>query len=114
MSTAIVIGAHGLLGSESVARFCEMGFDVIGIDNDMRARFFGPEASTRWQGERLRSAYPKYRSHSADIRDALAIERIFTLNLLECTRLHAPKATFIFTSTNKVYGDRPNQWPLAE
>ena len=37
-----------------------------------------------------------------------------TLNLLECTRLHAPKATFIFTSTNKVYGDRPNELPLIE
>lgn len=31
-----------------------------------------------------------------------------TMNMLELTRLYAPKATFIFTSTNKVYGDRPN------
>ena len=37
-----------------------------------------------------------------------------TLNLLELTRLHAKKATFIFTSTNKVYGDTPNKLPLVE
>jgi CDP-paratose 2-epimerase len=37
-----------------------------------------------------------------------------TLNLLEATRLHCPKATFIFTSTNKVYGDTPNYLPLIE
>jgi len=37
-----------------------------------------------------------------------------TLNLLEATRLHAPDAAFIFTSTNKVYGDLPNSLPLKE
>ncbi|WP_298222180.1 NAD-dependent epimerase/dehydratase family protein [Flavobacterium sp.] len=37
-----------------------------------------------------------------------------TLNMLEATRLHCPKATFIFTSTNKVYGDTPNFLPLVE
>ena len=37
-----------------------------------------------------------------------------TLNLLEAARKHAPQAVFIFTSTNKVYGDRPNELPLVE
>lgn len=37
-----------------------------------------------------------------------------TLNVLEATRNHAPEAVFIFTSTNKVYGDRPNTLPLIE
>jgi CDP-paratose 2-epimerase len=37
-----------------------------------------------------------------------------TLTLLEATRLHAPESVFIFTSTNKVYGDRPNELPLVE
>ncbi len=37
-----------------------------------------------------------------------------TLNLLEMTRKHCPNATFIFTSTNKVYGDTPNYLPLVE
>jgi CDP-paratose 2-epimerase len=42
------------------------------------------------------------------------INAVGTLNLLEATRLHAEEATFIFTSTNKVYGDRPNTLPLVE
>ena len=37
-----------------------------------------------------------------------------TLNMLEMTRQHAPEAVFIFTSTNKVYGDNPNFLPLVE
>jgi CDP-paratose 2-epimerase len=37
-----------------------------------------------------------------------------TLNLLELCRLHCPEAVFIFTSTNKVYGDTPNYLPLIE
>ena len=37
-----------------------------------------------------------------------------TLNLLELTKLYAPKAAFIFMSTNKVYGDNPNKLPLEE
>ncbi len=43
-----------------------------------------------------------------------AVNAIGTMNLLEATRLHAPEATFIFTSTNKVYGDTPNLLPLVE
>jgi len=42
------------------------------------------------------------------------INAVGTLNLLEATRLHAPDATFVFTSTNKVYGDLPNELPLTE
>ncbi len=150
MSSAIITGAHGLVGSEAAAWFCERGLDVIGIDNDMRARFFGPEASTTWQGKRLREAFPRYRTVDLDIREVSQMERLFqeysssvdlvihtaaqpshdwaahdphtdftvnangTLNLLECTRKYSPAATFIFTSTNKVYGDRPNELPLIE
>src|ERR1043166_6316198 len=76
MSTVVVTGAHGLVGSETVAWFCEKGHDVVGIDNDMRARFFGVDASTAWQGARLQSAYPKYRAVDADIRPLPAIERV--------------------------------------
>ncbi len=50
---AIVTGSGGLIGSESVRHFVEQGFDVIGLENDMRARFFGPEASTARTTERL-------------------------------------------------------------
>ena len=150
MAIAIITGSGGLVGAETAKLFAERGLDVVGIDNDQRARFFGPEASTRWQVEQLRHGLPHYRHEDADIRDADAIDAIFTrygsqiavvvhcaaqpshdwaarepitdftvnangtLNLLEATRRHAPDAVFIFTSTNKVYGDRPNALPLVE
>jgi CDP-paratose 2-epimerase len=42
------------------------------------------------------------------------VNAVGTLNLLEATRAVCPDAVFIFTSTNKVYGDNPNQLPLVE
>lgn len=151
MATAIVTGSGGLIGSEAVRYFVEAGFDVVGIENDMRASFFGPDASTLPVTERLLDLYPgEFRSVELDIRDAGGIERLFaehardlelvihaaaqpshdwaasdpqtdfgvnangTLNLLEAVRAHAVDATFIFMSTNKVYGDRPNFLPLVE
>jgi len=150
MSVVLVTGSAGLIGAETVRRFAREGFTVVGIDNDMRAYFFGPEGSTKWAAESLRETIPSYRHHDADIRDYAALDRIFaeygsdialvvhtaaqpshdwaarepltdfgvnavgTLNLLELTRLHCPEAPFIFTSTNKVYGDTPNYLPLIE
>jgi CDP-paratose 2-epimerase len=149
MPAAIITGSGGLIGSESTQHFVEAGYDVVGIDNDMRARFFGAEASTAHTTERLLSALgDSFRVEAIDIRDGDAIDRVFaavqpelvihtaaqpshdwaasdpqtdfgvnangTLNLLESTRKHAPDATFIFCSTNKVYGDTPNFLPLVE
>lgn len=150
MALVLVTGAGGLIGAETVRRFARDGHAVAGIDNDMRAYFFGDEASTKWAAEKLQEQIPGYRHHAADIRDYAALERIFTeydqeialivhtaaqpshdwaakepltdfgvnatgtLNLLELTRHHCPEATFIFTSTNKVYGDTPNSLPLVE
>jgi CDP-paratose 2-epimerase len=147
---AIVTGSGGLIGSEAVAHLIRAGYDVVGIENDMRAAYFGPEASTAHVTERLLAEHPEFRSESADIRDRDAVERIFreragqielvvhtaaqpshdwaasdpqtdfgvnangTLNLLEATRAHAPAASFVFCSTNKVYGDTPNRLPLEE
>ena len=150
MPVAIVTGSGGLIGSEAVEHFIKQGYDVVGLENDMRAHFFGSEASTSHVTERLIAAHPEFRSENVDIRDTDAVERIFreragqielvihtaaqpshdwaasdpqtdfsvnangTLNLLEATRAHAPEATFIFCSTNKVYGDTPNRLPLEE
>ena len=151
MSVALITGAAGLIGSEAARSFAAAGYHVVGVDNDMRSVFFGPEASTRWQRERLiRELAARYEHHDVDIRDHDAIAAIFgkfgadvsvvihtaaqpshdwaarephtdfsvnatgTLTLLEAARRHSPDATFIFTSTNKVYGDRPNQLPLVE
>jgi CDP-paratose 2-epimerase len=76
MPTAIVTGSAGLIGSESVAHFSELGFDVIGLENDMRARFFGAEASTAHMTEALRARYPTFVSLDVDIRDRDAVENV--------------------------------------
>src|SRR5262245_26241640 len=145
MSIAVVTGSAGLIGSEACKKWHAEGFDVVGIDNDMRAEFFGPEASTAKTRSGLERSLSRYRHHSIDIRDREAIDRLFadlganveivihtaaqpshdwaaraphvdfgvnaigTLNLLEAVRQHCPGAVFIFTSTNKVYGDTPNR-----
>ena len=71
-------GPGGLIGSEAVEHFIAEGFDVVGIENDMRARFFGPESSTSHVTERLvEPSTPSFRWENADIRDADAVERIF-------------------------------------
>ena len=77
MPTAIVTGSGGLIGSESVRALVESGWDVIGIENDMRAQFFGPDASTAATTERLRSDYGEFRSLDVDIRDADGVDAAF-------------------------------------
>jgi CDP-paratose 2-epimerase len=150
MPTAIVTGSGGLIGSESVRHFVSEGFDVIGIENDMRASFFGPSASTAPTTDALVDAHPEFRTVDLDIRNTEGVDRLFarhasevelvihtaaqpshdwaasdphtdftvnangTLNLLQAARTHVPDATFVFTSTNKVYGDRPNHLPLED
>ena len=150
MSLVIVSGSAGLIGSETVRFFANKGLDVIGIDNDMRADFFGSEASTDWNRQLLEKEIPNYRHINLDIRDETQMQNLFrdcasdlsgvihcaaqpshdwaardpfkdftvnangTLVLLEMTRKYVPEAVFIFTSTNKVYGDLPNSLPLVE
>lgn len=150
MNIAIVTGASGLIGSQAVRFLAEKNFHVVGIDNDLRRYFFGDEASTQWNRDRLKQELPNYTHENEDIRDLKALQRIFstystdikliihaaaqpshdwaatepltdfavnangTLNLLEMMRQHCPKAVFIFTSTNNVYGDTINHLPLVE
>src|SRR5436305_3075791 len=77
MATAIVAGSGGLVGSESVRHFVRAGFDVVGLDNDMRAGFFGPEASTRRVTESLVKECPSFRPYDLDIRDADGVGEVF-------------------------------------
>lgn len=150
MKCTIVTGSGGLIGAQSIRHFAPSSDLIVGIDNDMRAYFFGAEASTEWATEELRTSFENYRHEAIDIRDRDGIGRLFaelgsdielivhtaaqpshdwaakepftdfdvnaggTLNLLEAARTHCPAATFIFTSTNKVYGDTPNRLPLIE
>lgn len=78
MPVAIITGTGGLIGSESAAHFAREGLDVIGIENDMRAWFFGPEASTAATTERLEAELDGFRSVELDIRDADGVMGLFT------------------------------------
>jgi CDP-paratose 2-epimerase len=131
-----------------VAHYEQRGHAVVGVDNNMRADFFGPDGDTSWNLGRLKAAHPGFRHIEADIRDRaavlelmetekpdaiihcaaqpshdLAAKRAFddfdvnavgTLNLLEAARRSVKESPFVFMSTNKVYGDAPNEIPLVE
>src|ERR1051325_11052872 len=77
MRTIIVTGSAGLIGSETVKHFAAEGYRVIGIDNDMRSRFFGPEASTRKTRDNLINTIVDYEHHDLDIRDANQVLELF-------------------------------------
>src|SRR5688572_22568520 len=75
---ALVTGSGGLIGSEAAKFFAEKGFEIIGIDNNMRSYFFGEEASTEWNQKKVQDQLKKsYTHYKADIRDNEAIENIF-------------------------------------
>ena len=77
MRTIIVTGSAGLIGSETVKRFAKEGAHVVGIDNDMRAQFFGAEASTKKTRDNLIANVRGYDHHDLDIRDASAVAELF-------------------------------------
>jgi CDP-paratose 2-epimerase len=78
MSIILVTGSAGLIGSEAVRFFCDKGYTVVGIDNNMRQVFFGEDASTEWNRDRLLQNYgEQYIHHGVDIRDHEAISNIF-------------------------------------
>lgn len=144
----VITGSSGLIGSEAVEFFARQGHKVHGIDNNMRADFFGPQGDTTWRLKELVDRFPNFTPHALDIRNRPAVLDFFfglapsavihcaaqpshdlakdrpfddfdvnavgTINLLEAVRQICPEAPFIFMSTNKVYGDAPNELPLAE
>ncbi len=67
--TLLVTGSSGLIGSEVVEHFCRLGWDVHGVDNNMRADFFGPQGDTRWNLQRLKTACSAFQHHELDIRN---------------------------------------------
>jgi CDP-paratose 2-epimerase len=145
----LVTGSSGLIGSELISFFDLRAQAVIGIDNNMRADFFGPDGDTTWNLNRLRSTTRHFSHYDLDVRNRPGLHELFTeqgpfdlivhcaaqpshdlaaqrpvddfdvnavgtLNLLEVTRQLSPKAVFVLMSTNKVYGDAPNELPLKE
>jgi len=145
---ALVTGSGGLIGSACVGLLCERGWQVTGVDNNLRAWFFGLGGSTIESVRALRERWPGYEHSNLDLRDRTGVQSLIrqtrpefvihtaaqpshdkaaaipfedfdvnagaTLNLLVAARESCPEAPFCFTSTNKVYGDRPNQLPLQE
>ncbi len=75
--TAVITGSAGLIGAEAARFFANKGMDVIGIDNDMRAYFFGPSASTDWSRKKLETEVTLYHHEAIDIRDLDALQKIF-------------------------------------
>lgn len=144
----LVTGSSGLIGSEAVEYYDRQGWQVVGMDNNMRAEFFGAQGDTLWNLNRLQQMTTNFESHAVDIRDRENVFNLFqahafdliihcaaqpshdkacqipildfevnalgTVNLLEATRQFCPEAVFIHMSTNKVYGDSPNELPLVE
>jgi CDP-paratose 2-epimerase len=78
MSIVLITGSSGLVGSESVSFFSEKGFDVIGIDNNLRGFFFGKEGSTKKIKDELLKKNKKFKNYNTDIRNYSALEKIFT------------------------------------
>lgn len=72
----LVTGSAGLIGSEAVEHFDAMGFDVTGVDNNMRADFFGPRGDTTWNRDRLLARCERYTHHDLDIRDRAAVDQL--------------------------------------
>jgi len=144
----LVTGSNGLIGSEAVRYFDAAGHEVIGLDNNMRAQFFGPEGDTGWCRLDLLGKTKRYSHIDLDIRERGRVMELFqqhrfdaiihcaaqpshdkardipfldfevnavgTLNLLEACRQHCAASPFVFMSTNKVYGDAPNNLALVE
>jgi CDP-paratose 2-epimerase len=73
----LVTGAGGLIGSEVVSYYSDRAKSIIGIDNNMRADFFGPEGDTRWNVKRLESIHPNFKNYEIDIRNRKAIFDLF-------------------------------------
>src|SRR5262245_50169932 len=80
MAIALITGASGLIGSEAALFFAGKGFDIVGVDNDLRRYFFGEDGSTAWRRKLLEQRIPGYRHVDADIRDMGAMERLFAAN----------------------------------
>lgn len=81
MSKLLVTGSSGLIGSEVVDYFCRERWQVFGVDNNMRADFFGPGGDTRWNQRRLQSLHTSFQHHELDIRNRSGVD-----SLLEAIR----------------------------
>ena len=152
MKSVIITGSSGLIGSEAVTHFDRRGWRVIGVDNNMRADFFGPKGDTTWNLRRLQEQTKNFHPVAQDIRERAPLNKLIrdaapdliihaaaqpshdlaakrplddfdvnavgTINVLEAARqardVNACDPVVVFMSTNKVYGDVPNELELKE
>jgi CDP-paratose 2-epimerase len=77
MSVVLITGSAGLIGSEAARVFAGLGYQVVGLDNNMRQYFFGEEASTLWNRNELQQEFDNYTHRNVDIRDEEAVTEIF-------------------------------------
>ena len=74
----VITGSSGLIGSEAVEYFAERGHDIQGIDNNMRADFFGSQGDTSWRLAQLLSKVKRFTHHGLDIRNRTAVLQFFS------------------------------------
>jgi CDP-paratose 2-epimerase len=72
----LVTGSAGLIGSEAVTFFDGLGFTVDGVDNNMRADFFGDTGDTTWNRQRLEATCARYTHADLDIRDRAGVDAL--------------------------------------
>jgi CDP-paratose 2-epimerase len=131
----LVTGATGLVGSAAVDFFSEKGWDVVALDNNMRAHFFGtpdkttPNAMDIRDQERVEAGFQEFGPFDAIIHAAAQPSHDYskehvledfdinargTVILLEAARKYSPKAVFVHCSTDKIYGEGMHRWDLDE
>jgi CDP-paratose 2-epimerase len=74
----LITGSCGLIGSEAVCYYDKRAEEVLGIDNNMRAEFFGDDGDTKWMERKLKNECPGYRHASVDIRNREKINQILS------------------------------------
>jgi len=138
MSTCVVTGSLGLVGSTAVKFFADKFDKIIGIDNDQRLKFFGTSgvgnmptvANYEHFDSDIRhcpnvftkdvklvihaAAQPSHDWATDNVLEDFNINTSATVNILEQVRKNCPDAVFILCSTNKVYGDYPNHLYYTE
>jgi len=139
MRSAVITGSLGLVGSHSANYFSDKFDKVIGIDNDKREDFFGTSGRMnmptpknyehKWDDLRYidwgfldssvsliihAAGQPSHDWATNNVIDDFEINTVATVRLLEAVRHRCPDAVVIFCSTNKVYGDYPNDLRYVE
>lgn len=121
----LITGASGLVGSQACDFFSDKGWEVFGVDANMRHQFFGtPDKESKYKldirnGHEVEeffiengpfdaiihaAAQPSHDYSKDHVLEDFHVNAAGTLNLLECARHHSPKAVFVHVSTDKVYG----------